>query len=99
MQEILNGLKDFGASVGGWAGFVQSVAVWSAALLVLGRVIPEKRIEQMFCGFGVAVSTAGSLKFGKVWEKLETFIESRLGAAYRGFTSGLDKDNGAVPPA
>ena len=74
------------AGVGGIAGFVKSAAVWTAILLILGRILPRK----VFVGFGVAVSAFGRLRLTRlVYEKIEDFVVDRLG----GFIEGLNKDD------
>jgi len=74
------------AGVGGIAGFLKSAAVWTAILLILGRILPRK----VFVGLGVAISTFGRLRLTRpVYEKIEDWAVDRLG----GLIEGLDSDD------
>ena len=79
-------LAEILAGVGGIAGFLKSAAVWTAILLILGRILPRK----VFVGFGIAISTFGRLRLTRpVYEKIEDFVVDRLG----GLIDGLNKDD------
>ena len=63
-------------------------------LFVVGRFIPNEKLNVWFFSAGQAVSKAGAGKLTKVaWEKIETFLQESGGVALKAFSRGLDSDD------
>ena len=68
-----------------------SIAWGTVIVLILAKVIPNKKIQEIFYGFGTFV-TLGMTKF--TWyEKVEEWFIDGLAVAVTAFIEGLRSDN------
>lgn len=68
----------------------------AAALALLARLLPDKKLKAVGHSAGAALSKFGNSKWGaKVYEPVETFVQKSIVPVVDGFSEGLDYDETA----
>ena len=71
---------------------IGSNIAWGVVIvLILSKIIPNKKIEEVFYGLGTLV-TAGMTSFAW-WKKVELWLIDGLAVAITSFIKGLKSDN------
>lgn len=77
--------------------FLQGILLSSPAigvlLLLLARIIPNKKLKEIGVSHGKKLTALAKGKMGKPWEKIETFIQNSFSVYWDGFQEGLDSDD------
>jgi len=65
-----------------------------AALLALaGKFMTDDKCEKWGYTHGLWSTTIGTMKLGKVWNKIENFFQNKRRAYFKGFDRGADSDD------
>lgn len=75
-------------------GIILSSAGIGLIFLILGRILPNKKLYKLGISNGKFLTNQGRSKLGKtLWEKIEDFLENSMSVYLRGLRDGANYDN------
>jgi len=74
-------------------GMVVGGGVIAILLAVGNKFLSDERCEAIGAKHGLWSTTIGTMKFGKVWNKVENFFQRKRKAYFKGFDRGADSDD------
>lgn len=86
MENLLPILKEIISTIG-------YTTLITLGLTVVAKYIPNNKLNQLGYKIGVYLTTFGTLRVGRVWEKIETFFIESIGQILSGIKSGLRSDD------
>ena len=61
-------------------------------ITVVAKFLPNPKVYKFGYNIGVALTSFGTSKIGKAWEKIEDFLTNSLGIFFTGMKDGLNSD-------